>query len=126
MKIRMISNSVRLRLRKSDLAELEQTRLIEDKVHFPGNHHFVFALSISEDDYIDASYNKERLLISIPNITAMNWINSPDVGIEKQIIINDVNTLHILIEKDFPCLDREEENKEDTFWELSEEEPKTC
>jgi len=53
-------------------------------------------------------------------------MTSDQVGIEYNIPLDGATYLHILIEKDFPCLDREQEDKSDTFWELAQEKPDTC
>jgi hypothetical protein len=126
MKIRMTTNSIRLRLRKSDIADLQKSRILTDEVAFPSHNTFSFAISITTSDSINASFTQSQILISIPTKIATHWIESNEVGIETHLAFNENNCLHILIEKDFPCLDREEENKEDTFWELSGDEPKMC
>lgn len=126
MKIRMTTNSIRLRLRKSDLAKLQDKKILLDKVMFPNQVIFAFALSITESNSINANFEQGQLLVSIPKPIATQWIESEEVGIETDVKLNDTDLLHILIEKDFPCLDREEENKEDTFWELSGDKPNAC
>ena len=126
MKIRMATDSIRFRVRKSDLAELQQSNRIEDEVHFPSGIVFTFVLDIQDRDDILATCNDSNIIVSLPKQEAEQWMQTSAVSIEKHITLQDDKELHLLIEKDFPCLDREEENKEDTFWELSEEKPNVC
>ncbi len=126
MKIRMTTNSIRLRLRKSDLAELQEKKKLRDKVMFPSQVSFSYALSITSSESIDANFEQGQLVISVPKSRATQWIESQEVGIEGHIKLNDTESLHVLIEKDFPCLDREDEDKEDTFWELSNDKSNAC
>ena len=128
MKLRCTENSIRIRIRKSELHQLKATKHVEEKIQFGNQTTLTFALSINESiQRVDASFLHNNLVISLPQTEADQWINSNQVGIEVNNAISDEQSLHILIEKDFPCLDRENEDKSDTFWELaSEETPDTC
>ncbi|MEL6718483.1 MAG: hypothetical protein AAFP82_07190 [Bacteroidota bacterium] len=127
MKLRVTHNSIRIRIRKSELATLQQNQVIEESIGFPTNIVFKFALEISkEDKVLDAILKNNRLVLSLPKTEAEKWITTNQVSIETFIQINDEEQLHLLIEKDFPCLDREEEDKSDTFWELVPESPESC
>lgn len=121
MKLRCTTNSIRLRLRKSDLQELSDKQSISDAIAFPNGASISYTLSINASDFIEATFENNEIIISLPKNKATNWIKSSIVSIEANLTLQDENKLHILIEKDFPCKDREEENKEDTFWELSPE-----
>ena len=128
MKLRCTENSIRIRIRKSELDQLAQTKRVEEKVRFGSQVVLTFALSINETmQQVVATLLDNNLVVSLPKSAASEWINSNQVGIEVNKEITDNESLHILIEKDFPCLDRENEDKSDTFWELaSEETPDAC
>lgn len=126
MKLRCTSNSIRLRVRKSDLNVLKQTGKVSDSIRFTAETVLSFSLESSTAKTIEAIYTHQLISIKLPQQQLSNWIESTEVGIETHIETSPGNTLHILIEKDFPCLDREEENKEDTFWELVQDKPETC
>jgi hypothetical protein len=66
------------------------------------------------------------LVLTLPKKEALEWIITNKVGIESHINLSNDEQLHLLIEKDFPCLDRPEEDKSDTFWELAPETPDAC
>ena len=127
MKLRTTHNSIRIRVRKSELDELQNKQIVEEHIRFPSGTGFKFALKIaSSDQVIDAHLANNNLTLSISKATATQWINTKQVGIETKIDLPNDEQLHLLIEKDFPCLDRPEEDKSDTFWELAPETPESC
>ncbi len=127
MKLRTTHNSIRIRIRKSELATLQQKQLIEESIRFPNGVLFKFALAISHSaKSVDAALTDNNLVLSIPSEQATAWITTNEVGIETYLSLPNDEQLHVLIEKDFPCLDRLEEDKSDTFWELAPETPESC
>lgn len=123
MKLRLTHNSIRIRIRKSELATLKDNLVIQEQVRFLGNEKpFKFSLNIRNSvKEVTANMAGCELMLSLPTKIATNWMASETVGIETHIDLGDDDTLHLLIEKDFPCLDRPNENKSDTFWELASE-----
>jgi len=127
MKLRCTENSIRIRIRKSELDQLAQTKRVEEKVRFGNQVVLTFALSINESmQQVAATLLDNNLVVNLPKSAANEWINSNQVGIEVNKEIPNNESLHILIEKDFPCLDRENEDKSDTFWELASDAPDAC
>lgn len=127
MKLRTTHNSIRLRIRKSELAKLAATQMIEESVKFPGGNLFTYKLCLDEEiDKLSADWEGASLSISLPQTQSNTWIQTNQVGIEAYLDLPDKEKLHILIEKDFPCLDRVDEDKSDTFEELVPEKPESC
>ncbi len=127
MKLRTTHNSIRIRIRKSEIEELSTKKQVIESIRFPLGILLRFALQIQEkEESVTAALEDNFLSVSIPKNEADAWINSNQVGIEKRISLPEGEELHLLIEKDFPCLDRPEEDKSDTFWELAPESPEAC
>ena len=127
MKLRCTENSIRIRIRKSEIEQLIKTKRVEEVVRFGNQVALTFAQTIeASTQSVAASLVQNNLQISLPETIAQQWINSNQVGIEVNNKISEENNLHILIEKDFPCLDRENEDKSDTFWELASKTPDAC
>ena len=127
MKLRTTHNSIRIRIRKSELTLLEQKQTVEESIRFPNGVLFKFILKIDTTvSELTASLVNNDLVLSMPQQSAKNWINTNEVGIESYINLSSEEQLHLLIEKDFPCLDRPNENKSDTFWELAPETVENC
>lgn len=126
MKLRCTKNSIRIRIRKSELEQLATTKRIEESIYFGPQNVLTFALNVNGSiQKVAATLLHDNLVVSLPEKEAKEWINSNQVGIEVNNRVAADQTLHILIEKDFPCLDRENEDKSDTFWELAEK-PEAC
>jgi HSP20 family molecular chaperone IbpA len=99
MKLRISGNSVRLRLKPSEVSQLADQGLVEDRVEFAPDSVLVYSLQASPRSAVPtASYTDGKLEVRIPQTTARRWAASSDVAIEAQ---QDV--LAILIEKDFRC-----------------------
>ena len=120
MKLRCTTNSIRIRVRKSDLKVLEQEGQLWDRVQFSPQEIFLFGLQIDhESESVIASFEDKKMLLLLPAHTASSWIQSNQVGIEVHMENGADTPLHILIEKDFPCAHRPTEDKADTFTELA-------
>lgn len=117
MKLRFEKNSIRFRVRKSDLELLNQQGFVQESVQFPGNV-FMFQLRVSSEVEPAAEFSGNSITASIPAGMATAWMNTGEVGIYHVQHI-DNQTLEIIIEKDFPCKDRSEEDRSDTFVELA-------
>ena len=126
LKLRVTHNSIRIRVQKSELAQFLENERIEEQVNFPTGTALKFGLATSEENSIQANYTSSGLVIQIPRSTAMEWGHSNQVGIEARIPLDSEASLHVLIEKDFPCLDRPNEDKSETFWELAQDPNKNC
>lgn len=127
MKIRLEQDSIRLRLRKSEIAQLRNEAWLRNSVHLPGGMEFGWELSIKEHfPDLHAEYAENSIRIILPAETARNWIETELVGLEMYLPYAGGGSLHVVVEKDFPCKDRPEENKADFFEELAETTPPTC
>lgn len=113
MKLRCTENSLRLRVRKSDVEQLQNEGFIQESVTFGVDQIMRYQLLISDVKELSATFENGLILVQIPEIEAAQWINSGQVGLERK------GTLHILIEKDFPCRHTSTEDKEDTYYELA-------
>ncbi|HYP51189.1 MAG TPA: hypothetical protein VEQ34_09635 [Pyrinomonadaceae bacterium] len=121
MKLRIRGNSLRLRLTKSEAAEIGAGRAVEETVDFGGepSQKLIYALvPAGEVESATAVFDGGRIAVFIPKAQAAEWARSNRVGIEaeKQIGAETGSSLRILIEKDFACLDRRAgEEDADTF-----------
>ena|SRR5690348_6558176 len=120
MKLRFEKNSLRYRLRKSEVEQLTHKGFVKESVTFPGST-FTYELHVSDDvNNPTAAFNNNSIIVNIPVGIATEWINTDEVGIYHLMHINENETLDITIEKDFPCKDHPEEDKSDTFIELTQ------
>ena len=115
MKIRIEDNSIRLRLRRSEVRRLRDEGRITAYTPMPEGR-FEYALELSEScQALHASKTAEGILIALPAADGRGWDTSPRVGFEHNLSLSDGGTLHLLVEKDFVCLDRSPESQEDQY-----------
>lgn len=127
MKLRCTHNSIRIRVRKSDLAALADQGMIQEEIALGNQTAFIFVLqTVDGAEDISADMEAQSLIVTLPLSAANQWMESQQVGMEVRHPLEGEESLHILIEKDFPCLDRADEDKSDTFTELVPDQPETC
>jgi hypothetical protein len=120
MKLRFDKNSLRLRVKKSDLQLLKEKLSIHETVHFPDGA-LDYVLSISDHSgEVTARLHGQSIEVTIPSNIAMAWINNDETGIYQTIAFGNNHLLDISIEKDFPCKDQPDADQSDSFNELSE------
>lgn len=127
MKIRCDQNSIRLRLRKSELVQLRAEQWLETAVHFLDCQDFAWELVLRDHAAdIQAQFSDGRIQVQVPTDVAQQWMDSNTVSLERFVPLAEGGSLHLLIEKDFPCKDRPDEDPGDFFAELAEEAPMKC
>jgi hypothetical protein len=125
MKIRFTNNSIRIRIRKSELERLQEEHLIEERIGLPDGTNFTFSLVVQEGEEVKVRHKHAFFSVSIPKVMATPWMTTEQVGIESRHPLSGDQQLHILIEKDFPCAHQPHQDRTDTFNDLAEKENKT-
>ena len=125
MKIRCTTNHVRFRLRKSDLLTIKKEGHLIDHIQVGDHPQFQFGIRLQGENP-DLHLEERGIYVHLPHALFEEWATSQEVGIESDISNADGTRTGLLIEKDFPCKDRDDEDKSDTFWELAEQSPDTC
>ncbi|MFN0016111.1 MAG: DUF7009 family protein [Saprospiraceae bacterium] len=127
MKIRCEQHSIRLRLRKSELVQLRAEKWLETTVQFPDGKAFAWELAMPDGATdIEAYFSEGRVRVQVPQPAALLWMDTETVGMERFVPVGNGAALQILIEKDFPCKDRPDEDQSDFFVELAEDAPLKC
>lgn len=120
MKLRCITNSIRIRLRKSDIQSLLSERKIIDEIHFPNNKKLSYGIALI-DGPTYASYEEDDIIIYLNLSIGKEWMSNQDVSLQLNYELHNSKTLKLLIEKDFPCK-HTGTDYEDTYYELQPEE----
>jgi hypothetical protein len=118
MKLRISGNSIRLRLLRSDVANLLEKSRIEERIHFSGEDEafLVYALECDAGvQSVGVRYTPHEVTVAVPGEIARQWARSEEVGIYAAVAIGAHGSLQITVEKDFACLDRNDADNEDTF-----------
>ncbi|MFL5809048.1 MAG: DUF7009 family protein [Flavisolibacter sp.] len=111
MKIRLQGNSVRYRLKQQEVQSFHTNGQISETIQLgtKGDEELCFVLQRSNEKNIRIKYSQNTTTILIPETTAEKWTTSEQIGFDAEIEIGGGKILKLLVEKDFKCLDRSEE-----------------
>lgn len=110
MKVRIKGNSVRFRLTKSDVERFQHEGVLKETTYFEDDNHFTYVLQRSFEPNLRATFKNNILLLLVPENLADEWASTDKVGIE-----DNEGSLHLLVEKDFQCLDNVAEDQSDNY-----------
>jgi hypothetical protein len=118
MKLRIKGDSLRLRVSRSEVATLLAGDCLEETIHFTPEPVAKLTYALQQEQSLSRptiQYRENRVAILIPADQANAWGTTDQVGIAEDINVGNFGSLALLIEKDFACLDRSDEDNEDTF-----------
>jgi hypothetical protein len=108
MKLRIRGNSIRLRLLQTEVAALAKNGFVSEKINF-GSTALAYSLRMSREvKEISARFSENEISIFLPEGPAKAWTENNTVGLSAEQETN-TDSLKILIEKDFVCLDRKDD-----------------
>jgi hypothetical protein len=115
MKIRIKGNSLRYRLTRPEVEKFHQTGYVEEKIGFVGNS-LHYCLCITNQEKLSASYYDNQITVYIPASRIEEWKTTEQIGFEEEMKLEgSEETLHLLVEKDFTCLDKITEDQSDNY-----------
>jgi hypothetical protein len=118
MKLRIKGNTIRLRVSRSDLGALAENGKIESAIHFADSPAAEWSYGIVQHSALagpSVLFETNRITVMVNSDDVRRWASSEDVGIYFSQNIGSQGTLDVLLEKDFACLDRSDEENTDTF-----------
>jgi len=115
MKIRLNKNTVRLRLNRSEVDKFGSEGKVEESTALLPTG-FVYALKSNKRiDSLKIEFENNRITILVPHNLGIEWVKSEQVGMENLVEGLNDNKIHLLVEKDFKCLDNTAEDQSDNF-----------
>ncbi|MCO5934806.1 MULTISPECIES: hypothetical protein [Mucilaginibacter] len=109
MKIRIKNNGLRYRLTRNEVATFANEGIFKEKVQI-GDGALIYILQRTAEDQLSASFKNNIITMLVPEKLADEWTNTDQVGFEHKM-----DDLHLLVEKDFTCLDEVEEDQSDNY-----------
>lgn len=109
MKIRIKGNSLRYRLSRTDVALLAESGLLRDRVDF-GSVPFFYALQLVDSQQLSSVYQNDTITLFLPKCVLFEFVDT-----EKISYSGYHGDLHLLVEKDFTCLDNVAEDQTDCY-----------
>jgi hypothetical protein len=115
MKIRIKGNSIRIRLTRPEVNVLCNEGQIRETTQFPtGLFSYEVMLSDTQEN-LSAALEENRIRFSLPEKLAENWPTNQTVGFEEWVKLPNDTALHLLLEKDFQCLEVRSEDESDQY-----------
>jgi hypothetical protein len=118
MKLRILGNSLRLRLKRGEVDRLAAGNKLVEETEFPGTV-FSYSLELSDNEDMAASFDNGRIEISMPREIIPEWADTDLVTLYTEQELPGDGKLEILVEKDFTCLEpghhRNCEDDQDTY-----------
>jgi hypothetical protein len=122
MKMRIQGNSLRIRLTRSEVGKLAQTGYLEEQTLFAGNK-LVYALQrVDNGNELSATLDTNKITMFVPHELIKDWPQSNIVGFNANMPVSENNSLYLLLEKDFVCLNETTGPQSDNY----ENPNKTC
>lgn len=117
MKLRVLDNSIRLRLTRTEVDCVRRDGLVRGRVAFTGSHAFEYILESSPATVNpEAHISNNVLTVSVPESDIEQWATTEQVSIQSTQHLDHGAQLAILVEKDFACLaPRAGEDESDMF-----------
>ncbi len=110
MKLRMHSNSVRLRLSRSEVDALNQNGHVEECIQFSPDRTLWYSVECAEIPAPSATLEGSVIQVKLPRGEVQRWAESDQTGIEAT-----QGPLRLFIEKDFKCIHRDSPEDADSF-----------
>lgn len=117
MKIRISGNSIRFRLKQTEVKRFAEDGEIKEEILFgmlPADK-LSFILKARNSDSFEITWESNIVMLQVPADVWAEWTNTDLVGFEKEIITGKGQTITILVEKDFKCLDGTDVDNEDAY-----------
>jgi Family of unknown function (DUF7009) len=118
VKMRIKGNSLRLRISRSEVARLLTGERLEDTIHFAPQANAKLTYALEQESSVNTPtvrYTQNEVTVLLPAELANTWCLTDQVGIAECVSLGSMGTLDLLVEKDFACLDRSDEDNQDTF-----------
>lgn len=102
---------------RGEVDNLHGAGQVSADTRFPGGDAFSYRVeSRAEGDQLEASFDKNTMLVQIPRATVADWATTEQVSIKADLPLGDGDFLQLLIEKDFSCLaPRDDEDESDMY-----------
>ncbi|MCB9245222.1 MAG: hypothetical protein H6606_02225 [Flavobacteriales bacterium] len=109
MKLRILDNSIRIRLSQTEVDRLSALQEVHATTEFP-NYHLNYIICPVEGSDFRVSFNGCVIRVSVPELLLKDWNGNETVSLS-----GESNEIKILVEKDFRCLTDRAEDESDLF-----------
>ena len=114
MKIRIKGNSIRYRLTRSEVDRFGKEGMVNESTDF-GSGKLQYVLKTANQPAMSAVLSNQTITLLVPQTWAEEWVSTERVGYEAHMPLPSGDSLYLLLEKDFVCLDNTTEDQSDNY-----------
>jgi hypothetical protein len=102
---------------RGEVETLRKEGLVAATTAFPAGRTFRYSVESSPANVSStALFSANEMVVSLPESAVLAWATSEQVSIDDEQVLEDGNTLRILVEKDLVCLaGRDDEDESDMY-----------
>lgn len=127
MKLRIKDNSIRFRLTRSEIDQLNKTGVVTAGSGFPGGRRLTYTVESSPASVTPAAfYSENTISVRLPESMVLALATTEQVSIEDEQVLVDGDKLRVTVEKDFACLSPREGEDESEMYPHPEAGKSTC
>jgi len=117
VKLRLLDDSIRLRLSRSEVVAAAENGSVEAQTRFPDGSVFIFALESTPGGKPESAFAGGRMTVRLPRTEIVSWAGDDNaVSLQGELGLPEGGSLSVLVEKDFRCVTpREGEDQSDLF-----------
>ena len=118
MKLRLQFNSIRFRLKRSEVEQFAQTGRLEEEIFLGTGSDEIFRYILESTGAVSttgALLTPRAVIVQVPPDMVRRWASTDQISIEGEQAVDNQTSLRILIEKDLACIDGTDEQNADTF-----------
>lgn len=117
MKVRITGNSLRFRLKQSEVSRFKEEGEIKEVTTFGSDatDKLSFILKVTSSVNFNLNFQANTITVEVPKPVCAEWTGTEQVGFEEMIDTGKGEAIKVLVEKDFKCLDRSDIEDEDAF-----------
>jgi hypothetical protein len=116
MKVRMEENSLRLRLKQKEVEQFSSNGKVSTLIKFGLHPNSFLQFSLIKDSSItivQAIFEANEVSVLVPEHQANQWTSTEEEGFEGHMPLDKEEQLYILVEKDYRCLHKGPDHKDD-------------
>ena len=100
---------------KKDIMKLATDGYLEERVSF-GDKVFSYSLRCKAGIHkLSANFKATKINVFMPKMFATDWADNDVVGFDTYMPIGENDSLYILVEKDFKCIEKSAEDQSDNY-----------
>ncbi len=104
MKLRILGDSLRLRLSQSEVKQFGDAARVEQSIRFGPGSVMTYAIEHGESvEGVGATFDRSTVTVRMPTSVARAWVDTDQVSVHGDQPLEEGETLSLLIEKDFKC-----------------------